>query len=163
MIISTAEDIWNQLEEGQVTIATIKGSRYVAPIKVINLGHFFNCKLQCLLCVLSSSFVCYGSASMLGWKYDHGICFDLKMTTLYMLGPGRGLGKKIDLIFSNPGWVDEVPAQLALSGACLHHSWHSETATDRGSTLCSGLHPQDNDNIEFVVYPQFLFNEKEIM
>ncbi|XP_076809994.1 dynein axonemal heavy chain 6-like [Clavelina lepadiformis] len=33
MIISTAEDIWNQLEEGQVTIATIKGSRYVAPIK----------------------------------------------------------------------------------------------------------------------------------
>uniref|UniRef100_H2YVP9 AAA+ ATPase domain-containing protein n=1 Tax=Ciona savignyi TaxID=51511 RepID=H2YVP9_CIOSA len=33
MIVSTAEEIWNQLEESQMTIATIKGSRYVTPIK----------------------------------------------------------------------------------------------------------------------------------
>nr|XP_018672447.1 dynein heavy chain 6, axonemal-like [Ciona intestinalis] len=33
MIVSTAEEIWNQLEESQMTIATIKGSRYVSPIK----------------------------------------------------------------------------------------------------------------------------------
>ena len=40
MIIATAEEIWSQLEESQITIATIKGSRYVQPIKV-RLVEFF--------------------------------------------------------------------------------------------------------------------------
>ena len=34
MIIAGADDIMAQLEESQVTIGTIRGSRYVMPIKV---------------------------------------------------------------------------------------------------------------------------------
>lgn len=33
-IISSADELFTQLEESQVTIGTIRGSRYVAPIKV---------------------------------------------------------------------------------------------------------------------------------
>ena len=36
-IIAGADDILAQLEESQVTIGTIRGSRYVTPIKVISL------------------------------------------------------------------------------------------------------------------------------
>ena len=34
LIISGADDIMAQLEESQVTVGTIRGSRYVGPIKV---------------------------------------------------------------------------------------------------------------------------------
>ena len=39
-IIAGADDILAQLEESQVTIGTIRGSRYVTPIKVISLVLF---------------------------------------------------------------------------------------------------------------------------
>ena len=39
-IIAGADDILAQLEESQVTIGTIRGSRYVTPIKVISFVLF---------------------------------------------------------------------------------------------------------------------------
>jgi len=37
-IIAGADDIMAQLEDSQVTIGTIRGSRYVGPIKVLKSG-----------------------------------------------------------------------------------------------------------------------------
>ena len=53
MIISQPDEMYNQLEESQVTMGTIKGSRYLSAIKVIKKSfcllsfiRFFRIKLK---------------------------------------------------------------------------------------------------------------------
>ncbi len=50
-ILGGVEDIFTQLEDSQVVIGTIKGSRYLGPVKNVCEGHSFYYSFLTLVCV----------------------------------------------------------------------------------------------------------------
>lgn len=69
-IIAGAEDIVAQLEESQVTINTIKGSKYVAPIKVSFVEYWLSEEQSPVILLIS--YECFtGQSRRLGEEAGH--------------------------------------------------------------------------------------------